>query len=327
MKKIIFAALLFSIFLLPLPRHVAMAATACPADLEKTVGSFFTAKYCGLTDLITSGLNIMFVLLGLISAVFIIWGGFQYIVSSGNEEKSKAARATLTNAVLGLAIAILAYSIVSIISNTIANTTPATNNNTTTSPPVTPPANQPPAGTGTPPGPPGPPTSTPPPGTPPGTISACPSGGGDISFLFKAASGGSANPVTFGDALTMTSFYTGALGNCNPLIQVSIVQQCGSFAAMPPQIISNNGGSINVPISGDFFQENSSNSCETSSQTHANTFGVTVNYYPPDNQSPPFASKEIDLTVLYPNGSSTNINGSGFGGGTGGSGGAQIPGN
>lgn len=49
---------------------------------------------------------------GLVAVVFILIGAFQYITSSGNPDRAKAALSTITNAIIGLVIAILASAIV-----------------------------------------------------------------------------------------------------------------------------------------------------------------------------------------------------------------------
>ena len=52
---------------------------------------------------------------GLLAVVFIIYGGITYITSSGNPERTKQALTIITNAVVGLIIAIVASLIVSYI--------------------------------------------------------------------------------------------------------------------------------------------------------------------------------------------------------------------
>jgi hypothetical protein len=54
---------------------------------------------------------------GIWSVAFIIIGGFRYVGSQGNEEQVTAARKTITWAVIGFAIAMLAFSIMAIVQN------------------------------------------------------------------------------------------------------------------------------------------------------------------------------------------------------------------
>ncbi len=68
------------------------------------------------------GLGVIDILLrvGVLIAVgFIIYGGIQYVTSQGEPDRVKQAGSTLTNAVIGLVITILAASIVRFIGNRI----------------------------------------------------------------------------------------------------------------------------------------------------------------------------------------------------------------
>lgn len=69
-----------------------------------------------LTDVIR---NILLPLAGLVAVLFIIIGGYRYIVSAGSEEQAEAGKKTLTNAVIGLVIIILSYVIVTVVATTL----------------------------------------------------------------------------------------------------------------------------------------------------------------------------------------------------------------
>lgn len=56
---------------------------------------------------------------GIVAVGFIIYGGFQYIISQGEPERTKGAKSTILNAVIGLAIAISATAIVNLIGRNI----------------------------------------------------------------------------------------------------------------------------------------------------------------------------------------------------------------
>ncbi len=69
-------------------------------------------------DLWLIGLAIMDSLLkvaGMVAIGFVIFGGFQYMTSSGEPDKTKKAKDTILNALIGLVIAILATALVSFI--------------------------------------------------------------------------------------------------------------------------------------------------------------------------------------------------------------------
>jgi glucose uptake protein GlcU len=62
-------------------------------------------------------IGILLGIVGLISVLFIIIGGFRYITSAGNEEQAEAGKKTLQNAIIGLVVVILCYVIVNVIIN------------------------------------------------------------------------------------------------------------------------------------------------------------------------------------------------------------------
>jgi hypothetical protein len=45
----------------------------------------------------------------------VIYGGIEFITSSGNPDKASSARSTITNAIIGLAIAVSAATVVTYI--------------------------------------------------------------------------------------------------------------------------------------------------------------------------------------------------------------------
>jgi hypothetical protein len=51
----------------------------------------------------------------LAAVAFVIYGGVQYIISQGEPDKTSQARATILNALIGLAISVLSAAIVSFI--------------------------------------------------------------------------------------------------------------------------------------------------------------------------------------------------------------------
>jgi|WetSurMetagenome_2_1015567.scaffolds.fasta_scaffold591024_1 hypothetical protein len=57
-------------------------------------------------------------LAGTLSMLFIIVGGFQYITSGMNEKQAESGKKTLTNAIIGLVIVVLSYTIVVVVINT-----------------------------------------------------------------------------------------------------------------------------------------------------------------------------------------------------------------
>jgi uncharacterized membrane protein len=56
---------------------------------------------------------------GVIAILFIIVGGFQYMLAGANEDLAKRGKNTLVNAIIGLIIIILSYVIITVITNTL----------------------------------------------------------------------------------------------------------------------------------------------------------------------------------------------------------------
>lgn len=81
----------------------------CPADLgylctDGTVASMFRLI-----------LNWALTLAFLLAVIYLIYGGFQYISSAGNADQATKGRATITNAIIGIVVIVLSYTIVQIV--------------------------------------------------------------------------------------------------------------------------------------------------------------------------------------------------------------------
>lgn len=60
-------------------------------------------------------LNALFEIIGVVAVAMIVYGGFQYMISGGDEKKVENAKKTITYAVIGLIVVILAGAIVNFI--------------------------------------------------------------------------------------------------------------------------------------------------------------------------------------------------------------------
>jgi hypothetical protein len=90
--------------------------------LEKSFGTYGVEipkvpRYCNVGELIRKVLNIAFALIGSVSLLFLIIGGFRYMASGGNEEQATLGRKTMTYAILGLVVVIMAITLVNIVVN------------------------------------------------------------------------------------------------------------------------------------------------------------------------------------------------------------------
>ena len=73
------------------------------------------------TDMVTSAIQWAIGIAGLISVIFIVYGGISYATSSGDPSKTEKAKKTITYALIGLAIVALAEIITAFVSTTIKN--------------------------------------------------------------------------------------------------------------------------------------------------------------------------------------------------------------
>jgi hypothetical protein len=96
-----------------------------PTWYRGLVGPDCTIKSIGsdVTGFITHvALNIVDIIMRLVVYVavfFIMYGGFQFLTSQGSADGSAKARTTITNAIIGLVIAILAIGIINFVINGI----------------------------------------------------------------------------------------------------------------------------------------------------------------------------------------------------------------
>ncbi len=113
MRKILLTvySLLSFLFLVPQIYYV-YAQSLCPPG-----GSNF-ANLCNVsfnTTIVGKVVNILMIIAVILSLFFLIWGGIRWIMSGGDKAKVDQARATLTAAVIGLVVTLLAYFILNIV--------------------------------------------------------------------------------------------------------------------------------------------------------------------------------------------------------------------
>jgi heme/copper-type cytochrome/quinol oxidase subunit 2 len=71
------------------------------------------------SDLLVYIINLVLAIVGLIAVAFLVYGGFRYITSAGNDETAESAKKTIQNAIIGLIVVILSYVIVVVIINAL----------------------------------------------------------------------------------------------------------------------------------------------------------------------------------------------------------------
>ncbi len=105
MKKIFTKLVAFPIFFLANP----VFAQTDPADPPQLAEN--------IKPLIDNILGYLFPIAVLLSFIFIIVGGYMWIISGGDPSRTKQAQGTLTWAILGLVIVLVIFGIISILIN------------------------------------------------------------------------------------------------------------------------------------------------------------------------------------------------------------------
>src|SRR3989344_3857971 len=68
-------------------------------------------------------INVALGFLGIIAVVIVLIGGFKYMVSGGNEEKTQDARRLIVSGIIGLAIILSAWAITTFVINQLISAT------------------------------------------------------------------------------------------------------------------------------------------------------------------------------------------------------------
>jgi hypothetical protein len=114
MKKIIAASTflgLLSSFISPVYADVTIAISP-PANLK--ILDFGTA--------ISGGIGIILAMSGLVTFIYLLWGGFEWIISGGDKGKVEAAQHRIQAALLGLFIVFAAWAVMLILQNILGFT-------------------------------------------------------------------------------------------------------------------------------------------------------------------------------------------------------------
>ena len=92
--------------------------TTNPAPIQNPAPQYLV-NISDFGALLTRAIGWMLYFAGGIAVLFLLVGGFQYIAARGNEEATEKAKKTITGAVIGIVIIIMAYAIVTIVSNLV----------------------------------------------------------------------------------------------------------------------------------------------------------------------------------------------------------------
>lgn len=119
LTRLLPAAVLTLSMLMNLARAPMAQAQAQALTVQNGVnaarGTDQVANLFGTTGVFTTISNVLLFIVGAISVLMIIIGGLRYVVSGGNSTNVAAAKNTVLYAIVGLIIAILAYSIINFV--------------------------------------------------------------------------------------------------------------------------------------------------------------------------------------------------------------------
>lgn len=121
-------ALLFALSIFFLPGLVAgqtaskfcgtskVIAIPCLFDPDTAPGLVNSGTFGAL---ILAVLQILLLVVGSLSVLFLMIGGIRYVTAHGNEEQAEGAKKTMTHAIIGLVIVVMSFTIISIITNVL----------------------------------------------------------------------------------------------------------------------------------------------------------------------------------------------------------------
>jgi hypothetical protein len=107
-------------FFMPFYAFAADSKTDLFNPLPVAQQLFCPTAYCDLQSMALLIIKDFLTLIPVASVLFIIIGGLQLVISSGNEEKIIKAKKTILWAILGLVFAFMAFSIVAIVQNLLS---------------------------------------------------------------------------------------------------------------------------------------------------------------------------------------------------------------
>lgn len=96
-------------------------------DIQRGVNSVGGAEAVSFDSALANVVNTLLFVIGAVSVIMIIYGGFRYVTSAGEASAVKSAKDTIMYAVVGLVIALVAWGIADFVINALTgSTTPST---------------------------------------------------------------------------------------------------------------------------------------------------------------------------------------------------------
>ncbi len=108
------AVLATGVMAVALPAQPAFAQTCTDAKdcVTKGANNVRTGASRSLPETIQQITNVLLFLLGAISVIMLVVGGFKFVTSGGSPEQVKSAKNTIMYSIVGVVVAIVAYAVV-----------------------------------------------------------------------------------------------------------------------------------------------------------------------------------------------------------------------
>ena len=114
MKKLLYAIPLFVANLAVMPRAYAQVSLGFPS------GGFAGAQDASLTEIIENIVRVVLGFLGILTVLIILYGGFKWMTSSGNEDNIGEAKKMISAGVIGFVIILAAYAIANFVISSLS---------------------------------------------------------------------------------------------------------------------------------------------------------------------------------------------------------------
>src|SRR3989339_697201 len=101
----------------------ALAQTSSSVDLEAFAQQARFATGVDITIVIARLIRTFISILGIIAVVFILYGGWMWITSKGEQDKLRKAQQVIINAVIGLVLVLSAFAIAQFVLNALSDAT------------------------------------------------------------------------------------------------------------------------------------------------------------------------------------------------------------
>lgn len=87
--------------------------------INSPTGNTFSDPYAALSLLFTSGIRLVFLFGAITMLIYLLWGAFDWITSSGDKDALTKGRTKMTNAVMGMIMLVIAFVLFGVVAGDI----------------------------------------------------------------------------------------------------------------------------------------------------------------------------------------------------------------